>query len=704
MIARRKTTSTKCVLSLLLFLLAWLLATILGIFEATIRNPLITGVLIGGVLLLALASFVMGIVGLVDYGHHNEYTQGRAQAIWAIVLTVIPFLAFGTAVLTEIVQDERNSVDRKVLAEDMNPVEGYTSERFGYSIELPGEGWHTSEDLRARFPRADFVARFKTGTGMLVAAFRAYGATVDIRSATAGLMSVHKINFPDEGLEAFQTRNSESRTVQRLRYSPLHSDTPWRMLSEVHLVGERAFLVSVWTASSDDLDDFANTIFKAFRVLPDPDEDATPLPRAVHQAGLINKVGLQTHTTEPERTGDGFVWLMENPPVYEWAPKSVPPESWLPMVYVSPSRTSWDKLGAAYLERIDKQLKIDRSARELATSLVEGLSNDREKTLALANYVQQNITYKAIEFGRRSTTPNAPGLVLTNRYGDCKDHAVLLHGLLEAAGIESRLVLVKVGGDILPQMPTLDQFNHMIVGIPEGDEIRFIDTTDQGYDLRRIPTYPEDSSGLSVERRVVMLPEKKILVEETVTMTGMTASFERDTLLRYAEPEREDWCQRLLDAWIDAASLKSFELDGLFDTGKPLKIQLEWEATGHYSHIDDKLLLRLPVIWEHISLDTQPCLERQPPFKIPFPLLVKSRTRIQALAGHSFKGGPQAIRRTSRYSSWALETKLGRRTVELIFECHLTAGEYPAEEYEAYHRMMDEAIHNAGSELQLVRE
>ena len=63
--------------------------------------------------------------------------------------------------------------------------------------------------------------------------------------------------------------------------------------------------------------------------------------------------------------------------------------------------------------------------------------------------------------------PNPPSQTLHFKYGDCKDHAVLLRELLDCAKIPAYLALVKVGGHLRSEMPSLDQFNHMVVYVPK---------------------------------------------------------------------------------------------------------------------------------------------------------------------------------------------------------------------------------------------
>jgi len=91
-----------------------------------------------------------------------------------------------------------------------------------------------------------------------------------------------------------------------------------------------------------------------------------------------------------------------------------------------------EAVGRDYLRAVDKLLVPDKAVREAARKLERAPST-------LARFVQQEVTYKAIEFGRGARIPRAPHEVLRHRYGDCKDHALLLYHLLRNAGTEARL-------------------------------------------------------------------------------------------------------------------------------------------------------------------------------------------------------------------------------------------------------------------------
>ncbi|ALK95423.2 DUF3857 domain-containing transglutaminase family protein [Massilia sp. WG5] len=103
----------------------------------------------------------------------------------------------------------------------------------------------------------------------------------------------------------------------------------------------------------------------------------------------------------------------------------------------------------------------------LARQLTAGLPDTRARALALSDWVRHNIRYAGLYMGTGGVVPHAASTVLENRYGDCKDHAVLLEALLAAVGIDSTGALVNSGNAYrLPETPTLGVLNHMITWVP----------------------------------------------------------------------------------------------------------------------------------------------------------------------------------------------------------------------------------------------
>jgi len=105
----------------------------------------------------------------------------------------------------------------------------------------------------------------------------------------------------------------------------------------------------------------------------------------------------------------------------------------------------------------------------VAREATAGLDSPRARTEALLDRVRHDIRYVAVEVGVGGYRPSAPAEVLGRRWGDCKDKAFLLIDLLGAAGIEAYPVLVLLDRErrIDDRFPGPEQFNHLIVAVPE---------------------------------------------------------------------------------------------------------------------------------------------------------------------------------------------------------------------------------------------
>ena len=102
--------------------------------------------------------------------------------------------------------------------------------------------------------------------------------------------------------------------------------------------------------------------------------------------------------------------------------------------------------------------------------------NNKEKIKAIYKYVQENIRYVAAYIDRGGYVPHEAGDVFVNKYGDCKDQAILVISLLRAVGIEAMPVLMRLYPEVRinKEIPTKD-FSHMIVYVP-GEKI-WLDTS-----------------------------------------------------------------------------------------------------------------------------------------------------------------------------------------------------------------------------------
>lgn len=146
-------------------------------------------------------------------------------------------------------------------------------------------------------------------------------------------------------------------------------------------------------------------------------------------------------------------------------------------VFVFSTFTSWDEFGAWYTGILKEPMEVTPELKDLADSLVEGVSDPQEKVRRIYEYVSQSIRYVSVSFGLGAYRPHAASTTHANLYGDCKDKHVLLAALLSAVGIEAVPALINAGVDRKPSVPSPEEFNHLLSKVLIGGNELWVDAT-----------------------------------------------------------------------------------------------------------------------------------------------------------------------------------------------------------------------------------
>ncbi|MBS1849768.1 MAG: DUF3857 domain-containing protein [Acidobacteria bacterium] len=147
-----------------------------------------------------------------------------------------------------------------------------------------------------------------------------------------------------------------------------------------------------------------------------------------------------------------------------------------PDILLSSFKT-WDEVGQWYGGLQQDRVKPTPEIEAKAVALTKGLSDDTAKLRAIYNYVSWQFRYIGVSFGIGRYQPHAAAEVLNNQYGDCKDKHTLLASLLQAAGIKSYPTLISTQREIVPEVPSPGQFDHVITAVPQANGYLWLDTT-----------------------------------------------------------------------------------------------------------------------------------------------------------------------------------------------------------------------------------
>jgi tetratricopeptide (TPR) repeat protein len=422
---------------------------------------------------------------------------------------------------------------------------------------------------------------------------------------------------------------------------------------------------------------------------------------AVFVTGDHDKLQYRSFGIEPPVTRNGsLVWETTSPIVYRWEPMQPWYDRMLPWVTIGTSSASWREAGEDYLALIADMLEAERVA-DMAARLVQGVDDVHRKIEIISHYVQKELHYEAIEFGRRAYVPKTARETLSDRYGDCKDHAVLLVSMLNAVDVPAQLALVNINQQVLPGLPNIDQFDHMIVSVPvEGGRL-YIDATDKDLRLGRtpprymagnhalvlgetpellpIPEFTVGDSGLQVERDIEPTADNEIRVTEIGVFSGYQAADMRGQLREIEVSDMLGTMQRwVADRYSDAVVDDAF-VDNVFDASGELVVELQYRLPV------DSGPFKLPGFFEATFLDYERLPERRFGFEIPAPLTVSTVTTVRQTPASILKvaaSKPDADE--SRFGSW--RRKVDSSDERWVLKLEYTGGydDYGPEEYREF--------------------
>jgi hypothetical protein len=406
----------------------------------------------------------------------------------------------------------------------------------------------------------------------------------------------------------------------------------------------------------------------------------------------------------------------------------------MPIVWVGDRKDSWEREAQQYLKLIAEKMVQDETTRQSALDLTKNCRTRREKLAALAAYVQSACTYQGIEFGRRGKVPNTSLETLRLHYGDCKDHALLLKQLLAATGIDSHLAIVNSKGAIAEELPSLDQFDHMVLFVPNeaiGEPNNaccglVIDATEKDADpllfppygladkpllvldgakprFVRTPAYPPDAQQLTSRRRISVRPNAsqrnwiEVDVQEQLTFNPYIAPGIRCYLRMHEAGKRREAIQEVLSEGQNVR-VKRVDVENLDDTSKPLVLHLEYLLPDAFHRLvasadGNTLVGRIPSTWETYFLEAEYLDARETPFEVKSPKLIHTSLEIQLPNGYQL--GELERWTTSgqtAFVAWASQAHQTGTSINVEHSVRVPAGQYAAKYYPEYYADMKEAL------------
>jgi hypothetical protein len=398
---------------------------------------------------------------------------------------------------------------------------------------------------------------------------------------------------------------------------------------------------------------------------------------------------------EPNSLGNNsFEWIKRDIPAIvdeELSPTARALASRMSIAFYQPSGTkldSWQAIGAwNNMLTADRRVPTPEIA-DKAKQLAAGKSGFDATLRPIANFLQRDVRYVAIEIGIGGNQPHFAADVFRHRYGDCKDKATLLAAMLQSIGIGSHYVLIDSDhGETHEEMPSTSAFDHEILAIDlpvdapsyrsvittkSGKKYLVFDPTDEftpvgelnaalqgnfgllslesGGELVRLPLLEPDSNRRERNGTFTLNTDGNLIGEVVEKRNGQSAWYWRSAMMRSTDSDRTRYIERYFEHSLKGISIKESKLENIDLLTEDLVSRYKLTADRYAQNQGPLLLLRPRVLGSlNMRLDWK---ERKYPVHLGSPEREVDTYEIQLPEGYVVDDMPEPVKIDVGFASY----------------------------------------------------
>jgi len=405
-------------------------------------------------------------------------------------------------------------------------------------------------------------------------------------------------------------------------------------------------------------------------------------------------------------------------------PQFIPESNMVPTSFVNPalvisSFSDWSQFYKWWRDLYKDKISLDKDLKDFLNDLIEDADSEYEKAKKIYEFCAEKIRYVAIEYGDAGFEPHSTSKVFLNKYGDCKDQAILLVSLLRGSGIDAYPVLIPTKSAYnLEEERAASYFNHAIACARIDGDLVFMDPTasvtsfgdlpppdqnrkvmvffDNGYKILKTPLIKEN---FLYKKMNIELNEDEISkIQREVLSGGVFASSQR-YYLRYTPPQLiEDDLQEKMRNISSLSKLEGFTTENADVLDKDPVLKYNFVAYNLLSKVQD--LRILPVLGEEIVqaswINKQ---ERTYPLYFSSPHRVEIEVKISLPKNLKVRYLPEDLEIESQWLDFHLTYE--ENDDGLIFrEVMLTKKEIVKEsDYSELKKLIEDILHNLKQQI-----
>jgi len=399
--------------------------------------------------------------------------------------------------------------------------------------------------------------------------------------------------------------------------------------------------------------------------------------------------------------------------IYSWYFKDIPqiiPESNMPpQVELNPtilisSFSSWKQIYDWWWTLTRDKIRASPVIKQKVKQLIANQPSPEAKVRAIYNFCAKEIRYVAVEYGQAGFEPHQAEEVFKNKYGDCKDQAILLVTMLKEAGFSSWPVLISTKDyyDLNLDFPAV-LFNHCIAAVSLNGKIVFIDPTaetcsfndlppgdqkrkvlvfkENGYSIENTPLYPAGHNLLKQTLHIKINKDEQIEAQKNIFTNGMYEQIERFWLI-YTPPELiEEKLKEKIQEISIGAQLKSYKIENLDNLNKPVVLNYRFWGPEYFTPAG-----RLRILPQLSELDASIVAKDKRRYALDFGLLDSKETtaEIEIPADFDIKYIPENVTADNPWLSFKAEYIRKNRTLKFHQKLELKRDAISQEEYPGF--------------------
>lgn len=443
--------------------------------------------------------------------------------------------------------------------------------------------------------------------------------------------------------------------------------------------------------------------------------------------GADNKIfykgkNLEGYTIQIEENPQELILTAENIPALRYEEYSPSDDDVFPHVLLAFNKfqlknvmaevDDWETFGA-WMEKtlLGDVNQVSSSTIQKINELIEGEKTNEAKARKIYQFVQDKVRYVSIQIGIGGWKPMPAYEVDKLSYGDCKALTNYTKVLLDAVDIPSYYTIVYSGETKLDMDEDFAsiQGNHVILGIPDADEITWLECTSQDLPFGYIGDFTDDRNVVAITPEGGKLIRTKAYdSEDNLQQTQVVVNLDTDATihaeivsiskgLQYqgkyflAKQKDSDIDRFYKKRWnhIQGLSLLEFNFENNRDEiyfTENLSIQ----SSKYVRKVGNNFLLN-PNMFNQMELSLPQIKDRKQNLKINRGFVDEDRIVYKISEEIEIGDLPETVQVENKFGKYSIGfTKLSENSFEYKRVFQLNQGEYPPEEYEVYREFIKE--------------